>query len=134
MNKLQLIIILALSLFLFTNCEKPEECIEYKTASVIEVQGPTNAEIGKLVTFDVKIEIPDGCGEINRFVILKTGTITKINATSRHTGCNCSTGSKIIRTTFSYKWTYALADAQLHFFNAKSNNYTIHKIEIINPL
>ncbi len=138
MNKLRLIIMLISPLVLLTNCEKPEECVEFLPASVIGVQGPTNAVVGESVTFDVQLEVK-GCGDLVRYVITQQGwgNETTVVATSRHTGCNCTTGSKVIRTTFSYTWTSAEV-ATIKFLNeeattdSEADTYVTHQLRIVN--
>lgn len=126
------LIIFVFALFLFANCEKPEECVEYKSAKVLGIQGPTNAVVGENVTFDVQMELTDDCGEFDRFVTVKSGTFggaTEMKAAARHTGCNCS-GKKVVRTSFSMKWVSTSSNASIKFINEGENSNVIHDIII----
>ena len=138
MKLLKLIIILICPI-LFSNCEKKEECVEYKTASVIGIQAPSNAVVGEVVSFDVQMEIPNGCGEFDRFITTSKGTNVKVIAISRHSGCNCATGPKIIRSTYTSTWTTANQNASIEFLNSQAetdsevDSFLPHYIRILSP-
>lgn len=130
--KINSIVIFTFIIFSFTSCKKEEECTELKNDEVIAVQGPANVFVGQTVSFIVQIELPDGCGEFDRFVTERSGNKTTIVTTSKHVGCNCSQGPKTVRVNYETWWDTPSTLSELVFVNNNGPAIT-HFIRITDP-
>ena len=117
MKKIILILIVLVVTF---GCDKNKEednCLEYRTASVTDVNAPTSGTVNEDINIEVFFIVINGCGNFSKFIEVENGNSTTIEIQAKYEGCFCTDGIE----TRSENYIFNTQNAGNYEFKFKSS-------------
>jgi hypothetical protein len=81
-----------------------EECLEYRQAPAVSVEGPVTGRVNEVVPLSVSFGVSSGCGQFNQFVVESlAGTTHTVQVRARYAGCICTQVAPILQATYPFQ-------------------------------
>lgn len=80
-----------------------EECVSYRQAPALSVQGPATGRVDEAVPLTVSFGASNGCGQFSRFIETGSGTTRTVQVQARYVGCICTEIAPMLQTTYTFK-------------------------------
>ena len=126
--KIKIIFIAVLTIFVFTQCDKDEKCIEYHQAAITMTNTPTLGEVNKEIPIIISFGCFNGCGQFDSFEESKQGNVLIINVIAKYEGCACTQDAPTKQATYLFE----TSEQGVYYlkFKQNDNNYLIDTLII----
>lgn len=101
--------------------EEEEQNATREVAYVTSVDAPSTGTVGEIITFEVKFQVLNGCGQFGAFKEIQNGNTTTVEVEAEYIGEICTQALEI-RTT-EYSFTPAAAGNYLFRFRSSPTDF-----------
>lgn len=105
-----------------------EECLTYRQAPTISVEGPSTGRVDEAVPLTVSFGAINGCGQFSRFIETGSGTTRTVHVQARYAGCICTQVAPTLQTTYTFKAAQP-GVYEIKFWKA-DNSFLTHTITV----
>lgn len=106
-----------------------EECLEYRQASAVSIEGPATGRVNEIVPLAVSFQVSSGCGRFSQFIVESVaGTTHTVQVQARYAGCICTQVAPTLQATYPFQATQAGVYAVR--FRQADNSFVTHTVTI----
>lgn len=101
--KLRLLILTFFSILILSNCDKDDNCREYRQSSVRSTNTPATGEVNTDIPINVSFSCINGCGQFDSFEQGRQGNALEIKVIAKYEGCTCTMDVPTRQTIYTFK-------------------------------